>query len=93
MDEKEFLIKFLDFIDSAIFNYVWPIEERDKAIDEFLRIHHMKYKEVYFYKWEGKEKEIIKEQVRVKLWDFLTHLGLDEDSIQKKIDSYTERIV
>lgn len=97
MNEKEFLIKLLDYIDSAIFNYVWPIEERDKAIDDFLRIHHMKYKEVYFYEWEGKEKDIMKEQVKHKLRDFVDFLVEDryfsEEHLQAKIDAYAERII
>lgn len=93
MDEKEFLTKFLlDQINRNLFatDYSEKIEE---GIDEFLRIHHMKYKQVYFYEWEGKEKDIAREQVRLKLWEFVEHLQIDETSLETKIKAYIERIL
>lgn len=99
MDEKEFLTKFLlDQINRNLFatDYSEKIEE---GIDEFLRIHHMKYKQVYFYEWEGKEKDIVKEQVKIKLRDFAdflidgSGLNYDYEKLEAKINAYIERTI
>lgn len=95
MDEKEFLEKFLNYYFTISGEQVNDLDKID--IDEFLRIHHMKYKAVYFYEWAGKERDIMKDQVRHKLRDFIDFLVEDryfsEEHLQAKINAYIERII
>lgn len=87
MTEEDFLAKFCEYCLQA------PAYKPKELIQDFLANVHVKYKSVYWYKWEGREKEIAKEQVRFKLRDFIEHLELDEDSLDAKINSYVERIL
>lgn len=98
MNEKEFLIKFLEFCydkyNPLAKDYHPDYEQRlEESVSEFLRIHHMKYKAVYFYEWAGKERDIVREQVTKNLKDFLEYTLpiLDPEKMEKTILAYVER--
>lgn len=89
MNEKEFLIQFINYLSDRFYGlYSSPIIFT--YVEEFLTEIHKRYKSVYFYKWQGKEQEIIQEQVRYKLKDFLDYLDLplDTEYLEAKIDGY-----
>lgn len=91
MDEKEFLIKFIK-------TFAPKEEEHNSGSDEYLSAyvndflieHHKNYKQVYWYKVGVSEREQVKEQVKIKLREFLEFLPITLDSNYQDIiiDAY-----
>jgi hypothetical protein len=81
MTEKKFITSFIEYLDNEKWRGIIPnYDAIDEWLNDWLIEHHKTYREVYFYKRDLKVVEMQKEQVRIKLKDFLNFAFCHFDS-------------
>jgi hypothetical protein len=94
MDEQTFLEKFQIWCYNNFNPQATDIETFNKIMKEcarsFLIEHHKEYRKVYWYTRDEKIQDQIRQQIRIKLNEFLDFLPfkVDEEYKEVMIDSY-----